>query len=184
MLDALLPTPAPRRGRSSCQSCFLLSWLSPLARRAAGTRQQRCPLSRAPGRFAAPLGMTAVRNDGTNFLLDRAVLPLGARNQALAGRACRSPAPHKDFAMRSSLAAFAPAVVLPAAALAQDYDAPRNATVNAAGATVLKVDARAGQLRVTGIAGITEVRVRGTARASGRGMLEDIKLEAQRNGSE
>jgi len=86
--------------------------------------------------------------------------------------------------MRSSLAAFAAAVVLPAAALAQDYDAPRNATVNAAGATVLKVDARAGQLRVTGIAGITEVRVRGTARASGRGMLEDIKLEAQRNGSE
>jgi hypothetical protein len=73
---------------------------------------------------------------------------------------------------------------IPAAVHAQDYDAPRNATVNASGATLLKIDARAGMLRVTGRTDITEVRVRGTARASRKGLLDDIKLEATRNGSE
>ena len=84
--------------------------------------------------------------------------------------------------MRSALIALV--TVLPAAAFAQDYDAPRNATVNASGATLLKIDARAGLLRVTGRTDITEVRVRGTARASRKGTLDDIKLEATRNGSE
>jgi len=46
------------------------------------------------------------------------------------------------------------------------------------------VDARAGQLRITGRADITEVRVRGTARASSRSLLPDIKLEAVREGNE
>jgi hypothetical protein len=56
--------------------------------------------------------------------------------------------------------------------------------VNASGATILRIDARAGNLRVTGRADLTEVRVRGTARASTRGLLEDIKLEAVRTGNE
>ena len=86
--------------------------------------------------------------------------------------------------MRSHLVALAAVALIPAAALAQDYDAPRNATVNAVGATMLRVDARAGQLRITGRADLTEVRVRGTARASSRGLLEDIKLETERNGNE
>ncbi len=86
--------------------------------------------------------------------------------------------------MKLQLATLALVVVLPTAAWAQDYDEPRNATVNAAGATTLKIDARAGQLRVTGRTDITEVRVRGTARASSRGLLADIKLEAVRNGNE
>ena len=86
--------------------------------------------------------------------------------------------------MRFPLATLALAVALPASVSAQDYDAPRNATVNASGATLLRIDARAGMLRVTGRAGITEVRVRGTARASSRDLLEDIKLEATRNGNE
>ena len=86
--------------------------------------------------------------------------------------------------MRSPLVSLILGAALPAVALAQDYDAPRSATVNAAGATVLKVDARAGNLRVTGRTDITEVRVRGTARASSKGILEDIKLEATRNGNE
>jgi hypothetical protein len=85
--------------------------------------------------------------------------------------------------MKSPLAMLALAV-LPTVAWAQDYDEPRNATVNAAGATSIKIEARAGQLRVTGRADITEVRVRGTARASSRGLLGDIKLEAVRNGNE
>jgi hypothetical protein len=86
--------------------------------------------------------------------------------------------------MRYQLSALTFLVLMPVVARAQDYDEPRNATVNASGATLLKIDARAGQLRVTGRPGITEVRVRGTARASSRGLLEDIKLEAVRNGNE
>lgn len=85
--------------------------------------------------------------------------------------------------MRSPLAAVLVAVI-PAAIHAQDYDAPRNATVSASGATLLKIDARAGLLRVTGRTDITEVRVKGTARASRKGLLDDIKLEATRSGSE
>ena len=86
--------------------------------------------------------------------------------------------------MPKHLVTLALAATIPAAALAQDYDAPRNATVNASGATTLRIDARAGNLRVTGRADITEVRVRGTARASNKGLLEDIKLEAVRTGNE
>jgi hypothetical protein len=86
--------------------------------------------------------------------------------------------------MRPHLAAFALVATLPTLALAQSYDEPRNATVNADGATLVKVDARAGQLRVTGRTDLTEVRVRGTARASSRSLLADIKVEAVRNGNE
>ena len=86
--------------------------------------------------------------------------------------------------MRFQLAALALAVLVPVAGRAQDYDEPRNATVPASGATLLKVDARAGQLRVTGRADLTEVRVRGTARASSRSILADIRLEAVREGNE
>ena len=86
--------------------------------------------------------------------------------------------------MRLPLATLALAATLPASLSAQDYDEPRTATVNASGASLLRIDARAGQLRVTGRTDITEVRVRGTARASSRSILEDIKLEATRDGNE
>ena len=90
----------------------------------------------------------------------------------------------KDIDMQSALFTLAALAVLPVSAAAQDYDAPRSATVNAAGATLLRIDARAGNLRVTGRPELTEVRVRGTARASSRSLLEDIKLETERNGNE
>ena len=80
------------------------------------------------------------------------------------------------------LAVIALATVLPVIARAQNYDEPRNATVPASGATVVKIDARAGLLRVTGRADLTEVRVRGTARASSKSLLADIKLETNRQG--
>jgi hypothetical protein len=86
-------------------------------------------------------------------------------------------------AMRQ-LAVIALATVLPALSRAQSYDEPRNATVPASGAAVVKIDARAGLLRVTGRADISEVRVRGTARASSKSLLDDIKLEAERHGDE
>ena len=85
--------------------------------------------------------------------------------------------------MGMKLAALA-LVVAPVAGFAQNYDEPRNATVPASGATLLRVDARAGQLRITGRTDLTEVRVRGTARASTRSLLADIKVEAVREGKE
>ena len=63
-----------------------------------------------------------------------------------------------------------------------DDTASRNATVNAAGARRIDVEAHAGDLRIEGRAGITEVRVRGVARASDPDDLEDIKLIADRSG--
>jgi hypothetical protein len=91
---------------------------------------------------------------------------------------------NSGHSMRFPLVTLSALALLPTLAAAQDYDAPRNATVNASGATLLRIDAGAGGLRVTGRPELTEVRVRGTARASGRDVLEDIKLEATRNGNE
>ncbi len=76
----------------------------------------------------------------------------------------------------------------PGAAAAQhfgghdEYTAPREATVNARGARRLSVESGAGFLRVRGVEGLTEVRVRGTARASRRAGLEEIRLVARRDG--
>ena len=89
--------------------------------------------------------------------------------------------------MRLLLAALAALTVAgPAAAQRDDddYSAPRDATVDASGAKRVRVDARAGLLRVTGRPGIAEVRIKGTARASDRDLLADIKLEARREGDE
>lgn len=89
--------------------------------------------------------------------------------------------------MRITLALFA-LVILPAPAAAQwsgsdRYTAPRNATVDAKGATLVEVSARAGTLEIEGVAGITEVRVKGTARASDEDYLDEIKLRAERRGN-
>jgi len=62
------------------------------------------------------------------------------------------------------------------------YSAERSATVNAAGARLLDVDAGAGGLRIEGKPGLTEVRIRGHACASDEDLLDDIKLEARREG--
>ena len=72
----------------------------------------------------------------------------------------------------------------PAAGAAQsdDYTAPREATASAAGANRVSVEARAGSLRIEGREGLTEVRARGTARASDRETLEDIELTVERDG--
>jgi len=79
------------------------------------------------------------------------------------------------------------ALILAAPAGAQwgrgDYvTAPRNATVSAAGARLVRIRARAGELRVTGVDGLAEARVKGQARASEKEDLEDIKLRAERRG--
>jgi hypothetical protein len=71
-----------------------------------------------------------------------------------------------------------------ARALDDDYTAPRNADVNAQGARTVRIDAAAGFLKVEGRKDIDQVRVRGMARASKRGWLDDIKLIAERRGDE
>ena len=64
------------------------------------------------------------------------------------------------------------------------YTSPRNADVNAQGAKSARIEAAAGILRVEGRSGITEVRVRGTAKSERRSRLDDIKLIAERRGDE
>ena len=81
-------------------------------------------------------------------------------------------------------AAFAAPFLIGPAAFAQStpYTAPRNAVVDANGAKTVEVDASAGILRVEGKAGLRQVQVTGTARASSQQILNEIKLIAERRG--
>jgi hypothetical protein len=83
-------------------------------------------------------------------------------------------------------AAFAAAPFLIAgtarAQYSRDYTAPRNASVDAAGAKTVVVEAGAGILRVDGKAGLRQVQVTGTARSSSQEFLSRIKLIAERRG--
>jgi DUF4097 and DUF4098 domain-containing protein YvlB len=63
-----------------------------------------------------------------------------------------------------------------------EFTAPRSARVNAAGARMARIEARAGSLRIEGRAGLTEIQARGTARASSRDLLERTRLIAERRG--
>lgn len=64
------------------------------------------------------------------------------------------------------------------------HDAQKTATVAAAGARSLMLKVGAGSLKVEGRAGLDRVVIRGRACASSVGLLEDIQLRAERNGSE
>jgi len=77
-------------------------------------------------------------------------------------------------------------VFIPSVASSQsgDYTAARNAIVNAAGARLIRIEAGAGYLNVTGRTGISQVRVNGIARASNRRILDEIRLQAERHGDE
>jgi hypothetical protein len=80
-------------------------------------------------------------------------------------------------------AAFAAApFLIGSAAHAQNYSAPRNAVVDAAGARTVEVEAAAGNLRVEGKPGLRQVEVTGTARASSQQFLSQIRLIAERRG--
>ena len=63
-----------------------------------------------------------------------------------------------------------------------DYTAPRQASASAVGARRILVAAGAGSLRIEGKRGLTEVRARGTAYASERRLLDEIRLVATRRG--
>lgn len=83
---------------------------------------------------------------------------------------------------RGAAVAAAPFLIGSAAHAQSAYTAPRNAVVNASGARIVEVEAAAGSLRVEGKPGLTQVQVTGTARASSQGLLDDIRLIAERNG--
>ena len=65
-----------------------------------------------------------------------------------------------------------------------DYTAPRHAAIDAGGARLVRVTGAAGELRVVGVDGIGEVRVRGTAHASRRRGLDGVKVELRRDGND
>lgn len=67
---------------------------------------------------------------------------------------------------------------------AQEHTAARSAVVDARGATLVRVHARAGTLRIEGRPGLQQVRVSGTARANERKYLEGIRLVTDRRGDE
>lgn len=76
---------------------------------------------------------------------------------------------------------------LPAWACAFDscqVSEPREATVDAAGATTVRVEAKDGSLRITGEEGLTEVRAHGEACARSRQSLKKVQLHAERSGDE
>jgi hypothetical protein len=83
---------------------------------------------------------------------------------------------------RGAAVAAAPFLIGSAAHAQGAYTAPRNAVVNANGARIVQVEAAAGSLRVEGKPGLTQVQVTGTARASSQGLLNDIRLIAERDG--
>ena len=63
------------------------------------------------------------------------------------------------------------------------FSAQREATVDVASAAQIVIEAGAGSLRVIGRPSITQVRVRGTACASDRDLLEEVQLSATRSGN-
>ena len=91
-------------------------------------------------------------------------------------------------AARAAAGVAAVLALLPGAGAAQrydrgdDYTAPREADVDARGARRVSVEGRAGFLRIRGVDGLTQVRVRATARASRRAALDEIRLVARREG--
>jgi len=73
---------------------------------------------------------------------------------------------------------------LPLASTASDcpFSEPRQANLDATGATTLRVEAKAGSLKIHGSSGLTEVRVDGNACAGDKDVLDDIELKTSRSG--
>jgi len=73
---------------------------------------------------------------------------------------------------------------LPLTSIAGDcpHSEPRNATLDAAGATTLRVHAKAGYLSIRGSTGLSEVRVQGKACAPDKDVLDEIELRTDRRG--
>lgn len=70
----------------------------------------------------------------------------------------------------------------PAPAQECEFSASRSASVPTSGVRAAEIAAAAGSLRIEGVRGLREVRVRGRACASSREILEQIRLVAVREG--
>lgn len=88
----------------------------------------------------------------------------------------------RSLALAGSLVVTASFIPGPRAGAQNDYESPRNATVDARGARSVRIEASAGILRVEGHPNIPEVRVKGVARSHRRNSLDDIRLVAERRG--
>lgn len=64
-----------------------------------------------------------------------------------------------------------------------DHSAPRDASVDAEGAQSIRIQAGAGQLDVVGRDALASVQAEGTARTSSQDDLDDVQIEARREGS-
>lgn len=64
------------------------------------------------------------------------------------------------------------------------FSAERTATVSLAGLQHARIAARAGSLRIEGRPGLQEIRARGSACASSRRLLDEIRFDAGRDGTE
>lgn len=75
-------------------------------------------------------------------------------------------------------------VALAPIALAEDCDftADREASIDLSGATLIEIDAAAGELKVMGRSGLAQVRVQGEACASSKDLLEGIQIVTKRSG--
>ena len=90
--------------------------------------------------------------------------------------------------MRLILCTIIATAISAAAAPAQNWDdckheAQRAASVTAADARLLVVEAGSGSLKIEGKSGVSSIVIRGRACASDRDLLDDIRLEARRNGN-
>jgi DUF4097 and DUF4098 domain-containing protein YvlB len=63
------------------------------------------------------------------------------------------------------------------------HEAERAANVDVGGARLLELDAGSGSLKIVGKTGLNRVVIRGRACASDEDLLDDIKLEARRDGN-
>lgn len=98
-----------------------------------------------------------------------------------------NPNPERSFMLVFSLIAAIPMLLahtpVHTGAQTLDVSAPRSGSVNAAGATTIRISARAGYLHIQGRPGLTEVRAQGTARASDDDVLKQVQLVVKRSGN-
>jgi hypothetical protein len=96
----------------------------------------------------------------------------------------------KEYAMKKpQILLLTPlALVLPSLAFAWGNDCKvseaRQADADAGGATKVRVEAKAGELRIMGEEGLSEVQARGTACAKNEKTLAKVQLRAERSGDE
>jgi hypothetical protein len=96
----------------------------------------------------------------------------------------REPIQFRNLLPLSACALALASCTIDVSAAGCDLRAPRSATVDAAGARVVRIEARAGDLRVTGKPGLNQVAAEGTACAPDQDTLDQIELIAERRGDE